>query len=296
MDLISDGAKKERRNLLGAGFVGIIVAQLKIYPTEIDLVGLKFQSPELPFIAIGGLCAAITYFLIKFCSSYLYEQYFNTRAALAAQISEGSLSLDIVREEEGLEIQGRGLVERQKVFQGQQVNAEKRIKALQEKIDQEDIAHELSLKITDQKISVFQQVLTKESGEYIRTPGDVLTARGNIEKQVRVLEEGRTSYLQNRETKRQQDNENLENEKNNWKELREALEKGLATDQNGFAEKRRKIMEWKQVHKRFGRVSPLHRSLEIHLPLLVGVVAIGSLIYLMVHFPPPPKPPSLPEF
>lgn len=95
MDIISDGAKKERRNLLGAGFVGIIVAQLKIYPTEIDLVGLKFQSPELPFIAIGSLCAAIAYFLTKFYSSYLYEQYFSTRAALAMQISEGSLSLDI---------------------------------------------------------------------------------------------------------------------------------------------------------------------------------------------------------
>lgn len=62
MDFLSENTKKERRNLLAAGFAGIIVGQLKLYPTDIELVGVKFHSPELPLIAVGGLCAAITYF------------------------------------------------------------------------------------------------------------------------------------------------------------------------------------------------------------------------------------------
>jgi hypothetical protein len=53
MDFLSESTKKERRNLLATGFAGIIVAQLKIYPTDIELAGLKFHSPELPLIAVG---------------------------------------------------------------------------------------------------------------------------------------------------------------------------------------------------------------------------------------------------
>ena len=53
MDFLSESTKKERRNLLATGFAGIIVAQLKTYPTDIELAGLKFHSPELPFIAVG---------------------------------------------------------------------------------------------------------------------------------------------------------------------------------------------------------------------------------------------------
>ena len=296
MDFLSDTTKKERRNLLAAGFAGIMVALLKVYPTEIDLVGLKLQSPDLPIVVVGGLWAAITYFLIKFYSSYLYEKSFATRAVLTDQISEGRTSMDIVREEQALDQEGRALVEQQKVFQRQQENAGKRITDLQEKIGQTDIAHEQSLKITDQKINGVQQILANESDQYIRTLDGTLTPRENIEKQLQLLQEGRTTYLQNREMKRQQDIENLENEKSHWKELSEALGRDLANNENAFKEKRGNIIEWKKAHKVVGMVSPLHLVLEIWFPLLIGALAIGSLVYLMFHFPPPPKPPSLPEF
>jgi len=181
MDFLSDTTKKDRRNLLAAGFAGIIVAQLRVYPTEMDVVGLKFQSQDLPLIAVGGgLCAAIIYFLIKFYSSFLYEQSSAITKALAIQIREGKTAMDIAREEEALNEQARVFIQQRQVIQTQQENEERRIKSLQDKIGQDDIAHEASLKITDQKRSDLEQALVKE--DY--TPHGILLDRGRIEKEI----------------------------------------------------------------------------------------------------------------
>jgi hypothetical protein len=110
-----------------------------------------------------------------------------------------------------------------------------------------------------------------------------------------MLKENRISYLRQRETKQQQDMDNLENEKNAKEELYRAQVKDLRNKEKAFKDKREHIIEWKKVHKFVGKVSLLHLFLEIYLPLLVGVASIASLIYLMFHFPPPAQPPSLPE-
>lgn len=300
MDFLSDTTKKERRNLLAAGFAGLIVAQLKIYPTDIELAGLKFHSPELPLIAIGGLCAAITYFLIKFCSSYLYEQSSAKTESLVIQIQEGKTAMDIAREEEALNEQARGFIQQRQVIQKQQENEARRIKSLQEKIDQEDSAHEISLKIMYQKRSDLEQALTKEdyqlAEKYIHAPQSTSLDKGRIEKEIKMLEESLTSYLRQRETKRQQDVQNLENEKNSRNQMYEAGVRMLEINQSALDQKRKAIVQWKQAHTTIGIVSPFHRFLELYLPILVGVIAVGGLISLMLHFPPPPTPPSLPEF
>lgn len=307
MEYLSDTTKKERRNLLAAGFIGIIVAQLKIYPTEIDVVGLKFQSPDLPFIVVGGLCAAITYFMVKFWSSYLFEKSSARRSTLATQIREGKISIDIAREEEALVEEGRGLLHQQKVVQKQQENEERRIKALQDKIDQDDIAQEASLKAMDQKKTDLEQALASMNLElaqkyvpiprHVRNRGDIgsVINESAIKDELRMLEESRASFVIQREAKRQQDMESLENEKNSRKEIADASARGLEANENAFNEKRKHITEWKQAHKTVRRISPPHYFLEIHLPLLLGAIAIMCLVYLMLHFPPPPKPPSLPE-
>lgn len=291
MDYLSDNTKKERRNLLASGFAGIIVAQLKIYPTEIDVVGLKFQSPDLPLIAVGGLCAAITYFLVKFYSSFLYEQSSAVRNALVVQIREGKMAMDIAREEEALNDQARNLIQQRQVMQQQHENEEKRINTLQGKIDQDDIAHEAALKITDQRMRDLDQALAR----YVPTPDEVLIPQIQIEKELLNVKESQQSYLSQREKKRQQDVENLENEKKNRRELYEAQARKLDSDEVDITEKRRSIIKWKRVHKTIGMVSPLHLFLEVHLPILLGAIAVMCLISLMLHFPPTAPPPSLPE-
>jgi|CXWL01.1.fsa_nt_gi hypothetical protein len=292
MDYLSESTKKEKRNLLAAGFAGIIIARLQIYPTEIDLVGLKFQSPDLPLVAVGGLCAATVYFWLKFFSSYLYERSSALRTTLATQITEGATSMDIAREEEGLELEGQAIIQHQKIIQGQQENGARLIKNLQDKIDQEVIAHEASTKITDKEISELEEVLASNA---VPTPDCVLPDRRTTEKQLHVLKESQKSYLRQREMKQQQDMDNLENEKNAKEELYRAQVKDLRNKEKAFRDKREHIIEWKKVHKFVGKVSLLHLFLEIYLPLLVGVASIASLIYLMFHFSPPPQPPSMPE-
>ena len=295
MDFLSDTAKKEKRNLLAAGFVGILVARLKIFPTEIDVLGLKFQSPDLPLIVIQGLCVAIGYFLVKFLISFAHEWTTFKKDSLVLQIREGKTALDTSREEESLNDLARHVIDQRKVLQGQQANAETRINNLQLKIDQDDLAHETSLILTDQKIIDWDMALAKDPGQHIRTSDGVLRDRGDIEKYLKTLKESRTSILRQKETQHQQNVENLEYEKNNWKTLYDTQVKDIGTSESVIEEKRKALIQWKRLHSTVGIVSPIHLFLEIALPIFVGLIAIGYLIYLMSDFPAPPKPPSLPK-
>ena len=110
LDGLSETTKKERRSLLATGFAGIIVTQLRIYPTEIDVLGLKFQSPDLPLIAVGGLLATIAYFLVKFYLSSQFELASAETSRLAGQIREGKTEMDVAREEEELNERAHALI------------------------------------------------------------------------------------------------------------------------------------------------------------------------------------------
>ncbi len=272
---------------MAAGFIGIVVPQLKIYPTEIDIWGLKFHSPDLPFIVAGSLCAVIGYFLIKFFSSYLFEKSSSASALLAAQIIEGRTSLDIVRAEQELDQAGKSLLANQKTFQRQQENAEKRIKLLQEELDLEDSTHVAYLQQLDGQIGG----VTKNHDSTSDYSVCIL-----VDETLDNLKQTRETYLRDREKRRQEEIEKLESENNNWKYLSEASVRDLKNEEKDFQEKCRNIIEWKKTHKVVGRISPFHLTLEIWFPLVLGIFAVGSLVYLMCHFPPPPKPLSLPGF
>lgn len=67
-DPLSDIARKERRNLLIAGTVGILVAEAGIIPTKFSAFGITLSSPaQDTFVLLVGLtvlyfiCAFITY-------------------------------------------------------------------------------------------------------------------------------------------------------------------------------------------------------------------------------------------
>ena len=172
MDFLSESTKKERRNLLSTGFAGIIVAQLEIESTDTAWVGvgLKLHSPELPLIAVGGLLATITYFLIKFWSSYLYERSSSEREALTAQILEGKMTMDISKEAEALNDLLRTLIQQRAALQLQQEHEEKRIKGLQDKIDQDDIAHKAVIEVMDQKRRELKELLIGVDGRFDLPP------------------------------------------------------------------------------------------------------------------------------
>lgn len=304
MDYLSDSTKKERRNLLAAGFAGIVVAQLKIYPTEIDVLGLKFQSSDLPFVAVASLCAVIAYFLVKFYLSFLYERSSAQTKALAAQIREGRMAMDIAREEEELNEQARALIQQREVVRKQQENEDARIKRLQDKLDEEAIANVGSLQAMDQKKNDLERALIEQKPELamiylppVQQIRDFDTLwKSIVEKELKMTVENRASFLVQTGRKRQEGIENLENEKNQRKEMYEAQSRELEINETLYEGKRQSIAEWKRVHALAGRVSPIHLFLEIQLPLLVGSIAIWCLISLMLHFPAPPNPPSIPEF
>ncbi|HXX75154.1 MAG TPA: hypothetical protein VEI50_08490, partial [Nitrospiraceae bacterium] len=245
MEYLSDATKRERRSLLATAFAGVIIALLKNFPTEFEVVGMKFQSPDLPFIAVGGLCVVIFYLLIKFSSSYLYERSSATKTALEPLISERKTTLDIIREEESLAEEAQGLAEKEKVIRLQQEGDERQISDLQQKMKAEEIAHVARLKITDQQINELEQMLAIQAGQQVRTLDRTLHDRGDIEKQLGRLKEDRLSYVKQREMKYQQEVFNLENERNRSNELRKALIKDLQNSEGGLNERRRHILRWK---------------------------------------------------
>lgn len=299
MDFPSETTRKERRNLLAAGSAGIIVTLLNTYPTEIDIFGLKFHGSNLPWVTVGALCAAITYFLIKFWISYQYERSSAEKEAQAIQIREGKPAMDISREMEALNDLSLNVIQQSNTLQNQQENEEKRIKGLQDKIYQEDIAHEAAMKVMGQKRSDLAQALTTKDPQLV---GKIFPKLGRlptpneIEEEIKTLEKNVAPYQAQREAKRQMDLGNLENEKINRSLMHKALARKIDSDKEAADERRKAIVKWEQAHATGRLVSRPHQFLELYLPIFVGVIAIGGLIYLMLHFPPPPKPPSLPEF
>lgn len=212
--------------------------------------------------------------------------------ALAQQIREGKTAMDISQEEKELNDWLRRLIQQRKILQNQQENEEKRITGLQETIDQDDITHEAALKVMEQKRRDLAQALANS----VPTPDDVLTPPNYFEKQIEKLEEDLAVYVFQREKARTKDIENLENEKSRWKALYEAQEGQLNSEEEAANHKRKAIEKWKGAHTTVARVSPLHQFLEIYFPIIMGVIAIWSLISAMLHFPLPPNPPSLPGF
>src|SRR2546423_1716731 len=64
-DPLSDVARKERRNLLIASTVGILVATTGLVPTRLSTLGIEFSPPEQTYFVIL-MAGVIAYFVIAF--------------------------------------------------------------------------------------------------------------------------------------------------------------------------------------------------------------------------------------
>ncbi len=64
-DPLSDGARKERRNLVIASVLGLLVSRVGLVPTRVAILGIEFSSPsQRAFVFVVG--AVIAYFLVAF--------------------------------------------------------------------------------------------------------------------------------------------------------------------------------------------------------------------------------------
>lgn len=294
MDFFSDTTKKERRSLLVAGSIGILVPWLTIDQTEMELVGLKIHQPNLPLMIVVSLCVAVTYLLVKFWFSYVHDQSSAMKAAHETLLNERNSPLAI---EEGIAEEERGLIEKKKLIRLQEEKEERRIAVHQEEMKENDLSYEAGLKISDKEINEKEQVLAKSAEQYVRYPDGTLVDRDQVEINLKKLKDARLDFVRNMGVRRQQDIENLENEKNRWSELQKGLARELQNSTAGLNERRKHLLLLRQAEKILRRISPLQRSLEIYLPLIVGVVSVCSLIYKFyaMLYCPPPSPPSFPE-
>ncbi|MCX5724030.1 MAG: hypothetical protein NTX84_05855 [Nitrospirae bacterium] len=303
MDFLSDTTKKEKRNLLAAGFTGTIVAQLKINRTEIDFVGFKLHSEELPVVVVASLCAAIAYLLIKFCSSYLHERCHSDMDALAAQIREGKTGIDIAQAEKEIKESMHLLVEQQRSFLAQQEHEETRLAGIRAKIGQGDSAHDAALKILEAKKNEFAQALGALQSPFgsehfdrvhIQSLGysiDQKRIQGELEK----LDRSWAEYSRDRQTARQKEVEHLQREQHRSKERQQARAANMALDEEAITAKRLSVSKWRHAQRGATVVTPLHLFLDVYLPILVGLTGLASLGWLAFHLPEP-KPITLPFF
>ncbi|OQW66502.1 MAG: hypothetical protein BVN28_00655 [Nitrospira sp. ST-bin4] len=295
MDYLSETTRRERRSLLAAGFTGCILFLLKKFPAKFEVAGMKFETPELPYIAVGALIVAILYLLVKFSASCVYERFSATKTAHELLIRERKTNLDILREEEALAQEEQGLEERKRVTRLQLEADENRINGLQIEMIEAETSYVKQLGEADKKMKQFQEILATQPGRQVRSLGGTLKDRREIETRIRELKEGQESLLKTIKEEHEKKAFNVEDARNRLDELRKAYTKELQITEGGLNQRRMQIRQWHQADKVVGTISPFHLFLEIYLPLLVGVVAIGTLTYLMFHFPPAPMPPSMPE-
>ncbi|HEX7767969.1 MAG TPA: hypothetical protein VF443_14750 [Nitrospira sp.] len=216
------------------------------------------------------------------------------KAAHETLLNERNSPLDI---EEGIAEEEQGLIEKRKVIRLQEENEERRIAGHQQKVKEEDLSYEGALRIADKQINELEQVLAKSAEQHVRYPDGTLIDRDHVEKKLKISKDNRLALVRSMGEKRQHDIENLENEKNRWSGLQKGLTKELQNSEGGLNERRKHLLLLRQAEKILRRISPLQRSLEIYLPLIVGGVSICSLIYKFyaILYCPPPPPPPFPE-
>lgn len=297
MDFLTDATKKERRSLLATGSVGIVVGWLKIFPTEIDLLGIKFQSPALPLTAIVVLCAVIGYFLVKFFLSYMYERSDREMQKIASQILEGKTAIDIARVEQEIRDLSQDISEKRNLAMKQLEHETNRLALAESQIRVNvDTVYESNMELIRQDEARIKGRLERLDAEamrfgqakYLESKNAILGDAADI--QGRILEiQGR------RETELAAKLKDFENDRTNSKQLHEATLRALDLRGEEVIAKTRFVGQWKQAHKTSQYVSPVYKFLEVAFPLLLGILAIGFLTWLGFH-PPEPKPISLPNF
>lgn len=295
MDFPSETTKKERRNLLAAGYAGIIVAKLKIFPTEVEALGMKFGSVDLPFVVVAGLGLATVYFLIKFTSSYLYEWSQSESERLIAQLREGKTSMDVSREEETLQSISRDLIEKRRATRAQIEQDRKYIEDLQAQIDNYASNAESALtimrkkrqKLADALGHIYRENKELYGSEFTEEERKTRKELAALDRQIKELEgsnAGNPAALI----------EKLETEKRQRPLLWDESNRKLEISENEVASKINWIQCWKRAHKTSQKVSRVHSFLEFYFPIIVGLLGIGSLLWFGIN-PPQPKVFLLPD-
>ena len=287
---------------MASGATGILVGFLKIYPTDIELAGLKFHSPDLPITAIVALGVVISYFLIKFFLSYKYEQSDREMQKIADQILKGKAAIDIARVEQEVRDLTRHVTEQ-------------REKAMKEREQNDKWFPEEERRINEKTVAEYERIMqTLEKEEHDATENldkllmenddGIHTKYGDdLFKESKQFHLDSLAKIPNRRAEAQVNRDkdletkltHLENDKARRLSTHDAIVRELNEKGEEIISKTKFIADWKQVHRTARFVSPAYEFIEFHFPLLVGLVAIGFLAWLGFH-PPLPQPILLPGF
>jgi len=259
---------------------------LGIYPTEIDVLGVKLISADLPFVGTGALCAVIGYFLIMFSSSYLYEWSQAESERLLLRIREGRTDMAITRGERVVKERANKIIEKRKVAQGKQDQDYNRLAAIDSKIMEDDIKFQESQTVVKSELKALKENLAK-----LNDP----KAKSQIEGSIDLLGKRIATAQQERDEARRIAIEDLDLHKLESTGLYEANVKIMDADEKELLTTIRSIGNWKRVQGTTQQMWKIRSFLEFVLPIIIGLTAIGSLIWLGFHHPDP-KPISLPNF
>lgn len=296
IDFPSEGTKKERRSLLASGFAGIIIGFLRIKPTEIEVLGMKFSNPDLPLVAIGALAATIVYLCVKFVTSYFYEWSRLEKLNLVVQIREGQSATDVMKEEETTRQLSLHVIEQRKIVQKRMENDENRFKEREKALFDFDAIYSNAMQELDKERAGLLEKYSDAKHD-MNNPAIAILRPGYLS-----TLEGEISDLENRKnklravTKADQEKKlaDLEQERKQRAELNAAELRQLDSWDADAITRSLSIVKWKKAHKTSDVVSPVNRFLELIFPLLVAGVGLGFLGWLAFHFPDPKPPISLP--
>ena len=84
IDLLSEATKKERRNLLAASAISIIIVKTGLVPTKIAAFGIEFSSTERVTL-LRCLAGVVCYFLFAFLI-YAADDYVASRHAAVKRV------------------------------------------------------------------------------------------------------------------------------------------------------------------------------------------------------------------
>ena len=295
MDFLSDTAKKERRNLLGASFAGIVISWLRIYPAEIDLFGLKFHSSDLAKTVIIALIAVIAYFLVRFTLSYIFEQAGNELERISLKIRDETTSIDIVRVEHELRDLMREIEEKTTLINAQVEHEQNRLAMAEEKLRVDlDANHKSSL----DNLNCEMAELINRRQELENRKTDAANVRPELKNIVAML--GSVDLRRSELETRRKDElritlRDVDNERANILKMYEVTAKEVRQKWEEAGAKALFVKEWRRAHKTSSNIMPLHWFFEFPFPLLFALISIACLAWLGFH-PPESKPISLPDF
>jgi hypothetical protein len=295
VDFLSDNSKKEKRSLLAAGCGGIVIGLLKIYPTEINFAGLRFDRPSLPIAFIAVLGTVTLYFMFKYWLSHIYERSDAEMERIATEIRDGKVAMDIGRLEQDATTLLKESEDKRKLAAAQLAHENNRLATVEEK-STEEISSQYENEMI--KLQGLEETKKKALEELEKEPNKYGKALYLESKQTHMAD-----LAQIQDTRLQAEKKQIftlaekqgffKNERVNAQGNYEAIlklaeelgEKAIATSQLA--------VRLKHAQKTQKFALPLQTFMELYFPLAVGALGIACLVWLY-YYPPDPRPLVIP--